>query len=263
MTDDAPFGPEEALFGWVPRAGAGAALLLAVLMLVSAWRHHDEYRLMPREAGATLERGVFAPWGWDPWTPAGGDEAWAPVPWSLGDDAPPLEGEIGDLADVFADLLTQRVEASLGDPAALEPAAAQLETFAAWYSAEFGQDPEPAARARALLKSSDERARSEAEAAAVAEEAEETARRLAILAEEAAADEREREVAVLRAHNAARRSLLLRVEEFLAGLPAPGAGSAQQEADRAAIEDFVHTMDTPLATPTPAPTPAPIPGDAP
>jgi len=259
VTDDAPFGPEEALFGWVPRAGAAAVLLIAVLMLASAWRHHDEYRLMPREAGATLERGVFAPWGWDPWTPNGAAAAWSPVPWALGDDAPPLEGDLGDLADVFADLLTQRVEASLGDPAALDPASAQVEAFAAWYGAEFGEEPEPILRARALQQAAVDQAKSEAEAVEAAAEAEEEARRLAILAQEAVATERERAVAGQRAHNAARRSLLLRVEDFLAGLPPAGEGSPQQEADRAAIETFVRTMDTPVPSAPPAPTPGETP----
>lgn len=246
---DSPFGPEEALFGWVPRAGAGAVLLLAVLLLVFAWRHHDEYRLIPHEQGATLERGVFAPWGWDAWTPEGGAEAWAPVPWSLGEDAPGLEGELGDLADVFADLLTQRVEAVLGDDDAVAVASARVESFAAWYATKFGQEPEPTARARTLLKASVDQARSAAETEAAAVAASDEAQRQEILSQEVAATEREREVARVRSHNAGRRSLLLRVEEFLAGLPPAGQGSPQEEADRVSIEIFVHAMDTPLAAP--------------
>ena len=256
---DAPFGPEEALFGWLPRAGAAGFLLLALALLFFAWRHHDDYRLIPRDGGASLERGVFAPWGWDAWTPEASGAAWASVPWALGDDAPPLEGELGDLADVFADLLTEQVEASLGDPAALAAATTQLEAFAAWYSSEFGHDPEPAARARALLQAGVETQRSHEEAARAAEEAEAEARKQAVLADEAAATEAERELARVRAHSASRRSLLIRVEEFLDGLPPAGEGTLQEEADRAALETFVRTMDTPL----PAATRGLPPGDTP
>jgi hypothetical protein len=211
-----------------------------------AWRHHGHYRLIPREDGATLERGVFAPWGWDPWVPKGAQAAWSAVPWSLGDDAPPLQGELGDLADVFADLLTMRVEATLGDSKQLAGASTQVEVFAAWYFAEFGQEPEPTARARTLVQTGIETRRSKEEAHALAAEAEEEARRLAIIALEEVASDRERTLARVRAHNAARRSLLIRVEDFLAGLSPAGEGSIQEELDRAAIETFVHTMDTRL-----------------
>ena len=115
---DGPFAPDEALFGWSPKRSAVVVLVVALGLLVSAWSHHHDYRLAPHESGATLERGVFAPWGWDEWVPEGGESAWIPVPWSLGDDAPPLEGELGDLADVFADLLTEQAEV-LGDPEAV------------------------------------------------------------------------------------------------------------------------------------------------
>ncbi len=251
---DDPFLPEEGFFWWLPRAAAILLVLVALILLTVATIHHGKYRLVRLDDGAaSLERGRFAPRGWEAFAPDGGIEAWSGVQWHASAPEPPLHGELRDLAETWLGMIRAgAADISEGDFEALEQAESKEYAFEAWYQARYSATP-PAVGSIGEVRASWALARAEAEAEAEAQaQAEEEARVRAAEAAEALArahaDAADPDEALTRArsYSAQRRALLGEVERLLRELPPAGAGSPEEERDRAALETLVRQMDTPV-----------------
>ncbi len=255
---DDPFLPEDGLIAWLPRAAAIALVLVCVGLLIAAAVHHGKYRLVRLDDGsAVLERGRFAPRGWEAAVPDGAVDVWTAIAWSESAPEPPLRGELRDLSETWVGMV--RAEAAAlpeGDLEALDALGVREQSFEAWYRARWGEDP-PGVGAVPAIRASWAEAEQAAEAAAVEVErlaairAEEAAAAAAALAQAqfhaadpvgAADDALDR----ARTYSSDRRALLRQAEELMARLPAPGTGSPEDERDRAALEGFVQRMDTPV-----------------
>jgi len=254
---DDPFLPEDGLLAWLPRAAAIGLVGVCVVLLSAAALHHGEYRLVRLDDGtALLERGRFAPRGWEAAVPGGAVEAWAPIAWSGRAPAPPLRGELRDLAETWLGMIRDDA-ASLadGDLAALDVLGEREQSFEAWYRTRWGEAP-PEVGAVPAIRASWAAAELAAEVAA-AEQARIAEVRTAEAAAAAAALARAQHDAAdptgaasealerARTYSAERRALLREAEELLARLPPPSTGSAEEQRDREALEGFVRRMDTP------------------
>lgn len=254
---DDPFLPEDGLIAWLPRAAAIALVLVCVGLLVAAAVHHSQYRIVKQEDGtALLERGRFAPRGWESSAPDGAVEAWTAIPWAS--SAPsPLRGELRDLAETWLGMIrAEAASLSEGDLETLDALGAREQSFEAWYRSRWSEDP-PAVGAVPAIRASWAEAELAAERAA-AEEARLGADRAAEASAAAAAFARAQLDAAdpigatsealdrARTYAATRRALLREAEELLSRLPRSGTGSPEEERDRDAITSFVRRMDTPV-----------------
>lgn len=259
---DDPFLPEEGYFWWLPRAMAIALVSVCVVLLTVASVHHGKFRLQRLDDGTVqLERGRFAPRGWGSFVPDGALGAWAPVPWPAQAPEPPLRGELRDLADTWLGMLRAQAEATNGDTVALAELRAREDSFSAWYSSHWGEEP-PAEGSIGRLIQEQEQIVSEAAAAREEQRREETeaAARAAAVEEMAAAQRRivdpegvnADEIARARDYAADRRAVLRGAEELHERLP--GGGTPEEQRDREAIEAFIEAMDTPAGLAVPVPT---------
>ena len=215
---DDPFLPEQELLWWAPRV----AVLLVILILLG-WGlgsilHHRGLRLARQDGQAVLQRGTLSLRGWGPWIPDGAVAAWAPVPWTNGLVEPPVPGELEDLAPTFAGLLREAGRAT-ADLAAVERLAAQERALQEWHRTRWGGDLPGGLELGALLA--------------------ERTKPAPVVPPPPVSLEKGR------AYNQARRALLLSAERLLGDLPPFGAGNPTEERDRAAIEAFILSMDTP------------------
>jgi len=263
---DDPFLPEEGFFWWLPRAAAIVLVGVSLILLATATLHHGNYRLVATEdaSDAVLERGRFAPWGWEAFIPDGAVDAWTPIKWPVDGVEPPLEGELQQLTDTYLGFIRSEANARQADADVLLRLDQQEQALEAWYRTRWSGDDPPSsgavgqlrasldAEARAAEEAETERLRlaREQESQEAAETAAAAAAELAEAQRRAAETEADFEIrmAAARSFAADRRRFLIEAEEMLSRLPAAGSGTADQERDLAAIEAFVTAMDTPAAT---------------
>jgi len=257
---DDPFLPEEGFAWWFPRAAAMLLVGVSLVLLGTASVHHGQYRLVLLEdGGAQLERGRFAPWGWESEIPDGALEAWAPVRWPAESVEAPLDGELRGLAETFLGFVRrQGREAAVGSEqlGRLEEQERELEV---WYRERFSGDEPPAAGSlaerRAELEAGARAAEAEAEERRRQEEEEVAAEAAASAAAELAEAQRrardagavaEEELRRARSFQAARRAVLRDAELLLEELQSEAEPSLERDRDRAALEAFIESMDTPV-----------------
>jgi hypothetical protein len=237
-----------------------AILLVSVCLclLAAAALHHGKYRLVRLDDGtAVLERGRFAPRGWEVHVPDGAVEAWTAIAWSESAPEPPLKGEVRDLSETWLGMIRAHAAAlPEGQLERLDELGLREQSFEAWYRSRWGEDP-PDAGAVPRIRATWADAMQEAEAAAE-EAAREDEVRLAAAAAAAEALARAQMQAAdpegtarealedARTWSADRRALLRQAEGLLDRLPPAGEGTPEQDRDRAAIEGLVRRMDTPV-----------------
>jgi hypothetical protein len=302
---DDPFLPEEGFFWWLPRALMMGGVALALFLLIAATIHHGKFRLVlvEDESTALLQRGRFAPWGWEAFIPEGELDAWAPVAWPTETVEAPLKGELRVLAEDFLAFIRARAAEVREDQDLLGPLEAQEAAFEAWYQERWDEEPPQTgsiaslrSEARTAREAEEEQARLEQEArdaeaaqAAAAELAD--AQRRAELEAAGESVEEEAEAAgeseldagaqtepgvidpfapsvtpeptpaptaepgedpaltAARAYASDRRAALRNAEDLLSRLPPPGQGTPEDARDRAALERFILSMDTPAVRP--------------
>jgi hypothetical protein len=238
------------LFWWLPRAALLLFLLIGAGYLIGSSLNRGKYQLVLDEQGAALlQRGRFAPGGWNSFVPDGALDAWAPVAWPDQTVEAPLEGELVDLADTYLGFLRAKAAQHIEDDVVLDAMVAQERKLEAWYASRWDAASVPQAGEVKALRAARDSAREQAAAAVAAAvaAAAESARQAKLKSE---AEEQARLEAELRASSqdrarnyAARRRFLIReAEVLLEGLPQDSG--PEQARDRQAIERFIDSMNT-------------------